>query len=148
MTENEARIVFDQKSPKKQPIHIVDVPGHEKLRFRYTHFMPISKAVIFVIDSATIQKQFRSAAEYLYEVLVNPHFGKKKIPLLVVCNKSDLVMAQSAEKIRVLLETELNRLRATRTASVEGQDSDNTVAEYEYLGYDNEDFQFEHVPNE
>lgn len=47
----------------KKPIQLIDVPGHERLRFRYTDFLPITRGVIFVVDSTTIGRSARATAE-------------------------------------------------------------------------------------
>jgi signal recognition particle receptor subunit beta len=47
----------------KQPIQLVDVPGHERLRFRYADFMPIARGIIFVVDSTTVGRSARTTAE-------------------------------------------------------------------------------------
>ncbi|CAG8834188.1 2340_t:CDS:1, partial [Racocetra persica] len=47
----------------KSPIHVVDVPGHEKLRFKFSDFIPITRGIIFLIDSSTCAKNSRQIAE-------------------------------------------------------------------------------------
>jgi len=42
---------------------MVDIPGHERLRFKFSEFMPITRAVVFVVDSATVARQTRLLAE-------------------------------------------------------------------------------------
>ncbi|KAF9897294.1 hypothetical protein BX616_005851 [Lobosporangium transversale] len=58
--ENEAdAVLIDGKTPA----HIVDIPGHERLRFKFSEFMPIARAVVFVVDSSTASRQTRLLAE-------------------------------------------------------------------------------------
>ncbi|CAO3664317.1 unnamed protein product [Umbelopsis vinacea] len=147
MKENEATVeLVDENgaSITKQPIQLVDVPGHERLRFRYTDFMPIARGVIFVVDSTTVGRSARTTAEYLYDILANQHTIKSKIPILIACNKTDLFTALPTSKIQTILEAEINRLRATRSAAVEQQESSGDVMA-EYLGYEGQDFKFEHL---
>ncbi|TPX43725.1 hypothetical protein SeLEV6574_g04895 [Synchytrium endobioticum] len=154
MQENDGRFaVFSNDANvsdrSNRLIHAVDVPGHEKLRYRFAEFLPIARAVVFVIDSSTVtqQAQVRRAAEYLYDILANKHAAAPKpVPMLVVCNKSDHLLAASEDKIRILLQSEIDKLRTTRSAALDKQDSGGQ--EEVFLGYDNEAFQFEHVPNE
>ncbi|KAG2178105.1 hypothetical protein INT43_003358 [Umbelopsis isabellina] len=150
MKENEAilELVNDDGTPiTKKPIQLIDVPGHERLRFRYTDFLPITRGVIFVVDSTTIGRSARSTAEYLYDVLANQHTSKSNIPILVACNKTDLFTALPTSKIQTLLEAEINRLRATKSAAVEQQESSGETMS-EYLGYEGQDFKFEHLEND
>ncbi|RHZ77726.1 hypothetical protein Glove_174g165 [Diversispora epigaea] len=147
MKENEGYIKIEDngKPLVKEPIHIVDVPGHEKLRFKFLDFVPITRGIIFLIDSSTCVRNVRSIAEYLYEVLSNKDISKRRIPILIACNKSDLITALPPERIQPILENEINRLRSTRTAALEHQDLSEEV---EFLGYETKDFKFEHLENE
>ncbi|CAG8522785.1 5510_t:CDS:2 [Paraglomus occultum] len=150
MKENEAYVrlfitLIDETEPLlKTPVHIVDIPGHEKLRFKFTEFIPIARGVVFLIDSATIGRSVRPVAEYLYDILANKHVIKRKIPVLIACNKKDLLTSLPHEKIQVLLEDEIDQLRITRTASLDHRDSGDEI---EFLGYENEKFKFEHLVN-
>ncbi|CAG8460515.1 2086_t:CDS:2 [Ambispora leptoticha] len=57
MQENEAyviptiELVGEVIEPlTKEPVHIVDLPGHEKLRFKFMEFAPITRGIIFLVD--------------------------------------------------------------------------------------------------
>lgn len=69
--------------------------------------MPITKAIVFVIDSAQLNKLLRPTAEYLYQVLTNTHTLKSEIPIIMLCNKSDVLTALSKERCATVLESEL-----------------------------------------
>ncbi|CAO3676724.1 unnamed protein product [Rhizopus stolonifer] len=140
MKENEGAILLSNKT-----FDLVDLPGHERVRFRYIDFLPVTQSIVFVVDSTTLNKQIRSVAEYLYDVLAKPQVQKNRTPVLIACNKSDMITALPTEKIRLMLETEINRLRATRTARVEQSEGDEGEV---FLGYEGEDFKLEHVDNE
>ncbi|SAM04829.1 hypothetical protein [Absidia glauca] len=141
MKENEGPCTFDNKT-----YELVDIPGHERVRYRYTDFLPISRCILFVVDSTTINRQVRPVAEYLYHLLAHASIQSQKTPILIVCNKSDMITALPPSRIQSLLESEINRLRATRTAAVEKQDSDADEQEA-FLGYEGEDFKFDHLDN-
>ncbi|CAG8753084.1 24057_t:CDS:2 [Gigaspora margarita] len=145
MKENEGHfIINDNGIPLvKNPIHVVDVPGHEKLRFKFSDFIPITRGIIFVIDSSTCAKNSRQIAEYLYDIFA--HKNVKNIPTLIACNMSDMITALPPERIRTILENEINRLRITRTSGLDHQDS---VDDVEFLGYESENFKFEHLEND
>ncbi|KAJ3055958.1 hypothetical protein HK097_008567 [Rhizophlyctis rosea] len=140
------RLQHEEEVAKPRLVHIVDLPGHEKLRFRFSEFTPITKGIVFILDSTTLNRNIRSVAEYLYDILVNKHVQKREVPILVLCNKNDLLLALGKEKVQELVEGEIDRLRATRAAGVEAQDEDRNGGD-DFLGYENEAFKFEHVPN-
>lgn len=49
---------------KKGSIKVVDIPGHERLRVKFLDQYKLStKALCYVVDSATIQKDIRDVAE-------------------------------------------------------------------------------------
>ncbi|KAI9304664.1 signal recognition particle receptor beta subunit-domain-containing protein [Cunninghamella echinulata] len=143
MKENEGKVAIENKS-----FDLVDMPGHERVRYRYLDFLPVSYKIIFVLDSTTLHRQVRPVAEYLYHLLANPIVQQNKTPIFIACNKHDMFTALPISKIKPLLEAEINRLRATRTAAVEKQESDNMDDQEAYLGYEGEAFQFDHVDNE
>lgn len=143
IAENEGRFPLAQEDEEKV-FHVIDFPGHYKLRYKYQDFTPITKGVIFVIDSATFIKNERDVSEYLYEILANKHIAENEVSILIVCNKQDYLIALPKERIQTALENEINNLRSTRAAGVEAQDEDNVD---DFLGYENEAFKFEHLPN-
>ncbi|KAF9428874.1 hypothetical protein BGZ94_000706 [Podila epigama] len=143
MKENEASVTMIEG---KAPLHIVDVPGHERLRFKFAEFMPVARSIVFVVDSATVPRQTRLLAEYLYDILSNKFTQEEKIPVLIACNKSDLLTAFKKERIQTMLETEINKLRQTRSAALDTQDSEGNASVF--LGFEGQDFSFQDLENE
>ncbi|TPX56489.1 hypothetical protein PhCBS80983_g04514 [Powellomyces hirtus] len=129
-------------------LHLVDLPGHEKLRFKYTEYISSTCGIVFVIDSTTIARELRPAAEYLYDILANRYTQRNEIPVLVLCNKADLLMALPVEKIRAMLEGEIDRLRTTRAAEVQSlDDGDKEHDRDEFLGEEGVPFAFNQLAN-
>ncbi|KAF3431237.1 hypothetical protein FNV43_RR25967 [Rhamnella rubrinervis] len=119
MEPNEGTFVLHSeqtKNGKKKPIHLVDVPGHSRLRPKLDEFLPQAAAIIFVVDALEFLPNCRTASEYLYDVLTKASVVKKKIPVLIVCNKTDKVTAHTKEFIRKQMEKEIDKLRASRSA--------------------------------
>ncbi|KAI7817796.1 signal recognition particle receptor beta subunit-domain-containing protein [Gamsiella multidivaricata] len=141
--ENEADVVLTEG---KSPIHIVDIPGHERLRFKFSEFMPIARAVVFVVDSSTVARQTRILAEYLYDILADKFAQSERMPVLIACNKSDLLTSFKKERIQSLLEVEINKLRQTRTAALDTQGSEGN--ENVFLGFEGKNFSFQDLENE
>lgn len=139
MKENEGQVEIANKM-----FDIVDMPGHDRIRYRYVDFLPVTRSIVFVVDSTTLSRQIRPVAEYLYDVLAKSEVQKQRTPILIACNKSDMITALPVEKIKLMLEAEINRLRDTRTARVEQQEEDEQEA---FLGYEGEEFKFDHIDN-
>lgn len=69
MDPNEGTFVLHSETTKKgkiKPVHLVDVPGHSRLRPKLDEYMPQAAGVVFVVDSLEFLPNCRAAAEYLY----------------------------------------------------------------------------------
>ncbi|KAJ3335484.1 hypothetical protein HDU93_005372 [Gonapodya sp. JEL0774] len=152
LEENEATFVLfgtdERNPPAAKPLHIIDLPGHEKLRFKFSDFSSISRGVIFMVDSATFVRQVRGVAERLYDVLSEKNIAKENTRVLVVCNKQDNFVAWPKEKIQQALEKEIDKLRSTRTASLDSHHTSDTSSDAVFLGLESEPFRFEQLDND
>ncbi|XP_064642328.1 signal recognition particle receptor subunit beta-like isoform X1 [Lineus longissimus] len=122
-------------------LRLFDLPGHERTRSKFIDsYKDNARGVIFVVDSTTIQKEIKDAAEFLYNILSDGVFSYNAPPVLVACNKHDQTFAKSSKVVQDQLEKEMNTLRVTRSAqleSTEGTGNNNT-----FLGKRNKDFEF------
>ncbi|KAF5200278.1 P-loop containing nucleoside triphosphate hydrolases superfamily protein [Thalictrum thalictroides] len=87
MDPNEDSFVLHSESDKVgkvNPVHVIDVPGHSRLRTKLDEYLPQAAGL--------------------------------KIPVLILCNKTDKVTAHTKEFIRKQLEKEIDKLRTSRTA--------------------------------
>lgn len=119
MEPNEDTFVLhseSEKSGKVKPVHVVDVPGHPRLRSKLDDHLSRAAALVFVVDALDFLPNCRAASEYLYDILTKESVVKSKIPILIACNKTDKVTAHSKEFIRKQLEKEIEKLRSSRTA--------------------------------
>ncbi|KAK8998018.1 hypothetical protein V6N11_012551 [Hibiscus sabdariffa] len=119
MEPNEGTFTLNSESNKKgkiKPVHLVDVPGHSRLRPKLDDFLPQAAGIVFVVDAVEFLPNCSSVSEYLYDILTKASVVKKKIPVLICCNKSDKVTAHTKEFIRKQLEKEIEKLRASRSA--------------------------------
>ncbi|XXG39267.1 hypothetical protein AAC387_Pa01g0272 [Persea americana] len=145
MEPNEGSFVLHSESEKPgkiKPVHIIDVPGHSRLRPKLDEFLPQACGIIFVVDALDFLPNCRAAAEYLYDILTKATVVKRKIPVLIVCNKTDKVSAHSKDFIRKQLEKEVDKLRATRTGA-----SAADIADEFTLGVSGEAFVFSQCHN-
>ena len=124
---------------KIKPVHLVDVPGHSRLRPKLEEFLPQAAAIVFVVDALEFLPNCRAASEYffkrfflsylsfswkhdlntwglamvlygdryLYDILTNANVVKKKIPVLLCCNKTDKLTAHTKEFIKKQMEKEM-----------------------------------------
>lgn len=105
--------------PSKE-VEVIDIPGNLRIRQReFNSNKAFAKAMIFLIDSTTIQQDSKDVADYLYDILREKAFRQQRLPLLIFCNKQDANNGnESSATIRRLLETELTMKRRTRASSV------------------------------
>ncbi|CAH2080525.1 unnamed protein product [Thlaspi arvense] len=145
MEPNEGTFVLHSEMSKKgkiKPVHVVDVPGHSRLRPKLDEFLPQAAGIVFVVDALEFLVNCRAASEYLYDILTKTSVVKKKIPVLIICNKVDKVTAHTKEFIRKQLEKEIDKLRVSRTA-VSSADVTNEYT----LGTPGEAFAFSQCQN-
>ncbi|KAJ4837088.1 hypothetical protein Tsubulata_033512 [Turnera subulata] len=145
MGPNEGTFILHYESTKKgkiRPAHIVDVPGHSRLRTKLDDFLPQAACIVFVVDALEFLPNLSAVAEYLYDILTKASVVKKKVPLLICCNKTDKVTAHTMEFIRKQLEKEIEKLRASRSGMSEAD-----IANDFTLGIPGEAFAFTHCIN-
>ena len=65
----------------------------------------------FLITKKDLDTILLLCNRYLYDILTKASVVKKKIPLLICCNKSDKVTAHSKEFIRKQMEKEMYGLK-------------------------------------
>ncbi|CAN8271154.1 unnamed protein product [Cochlearia groenlandica] len=146
MEPNEGTFVFHNentlKKGKTKPVHVVDVPGHSRLRSKLEEYLPRAAAIVFVVDALEFLPNCRAASEYLYDILTNASVVKNKIPVLLCCNKTDKITAHTKEFIRKQMEKEIEKLRVSRSAI-----STADIANDFTLGIEGEVFSFTHCLN-
>ncbi|KAG5672337.1 hypothetical protein PVAND_002471 [Polypedilum vanderplanki] len=123
-------------------LRIVDLPGHERLRLRLLeNYKNSTKAIIYVVDSTTVQKEIRDVADFLYTLLADKALSSLNV--LILCNKQDETMAKGKQVVEQLLEKEINVIRKTRTSQL--QSVDNSSDKTMYLGKSDKDFDFSQI---
>ncbi|XP_052623225.1 uncharacterized protein LOC128128403 [Lactuca sativa] len=145
MEPNEGLFVLNSETSKKgkiKAVHLVDVPGHSRLRPKLDEYVPRADGLVFVVDAVEFLPNCRAVSEYLYDILTKSSVVKRKIPLLILCNKVDKVTAHTKEFIRKQLEKEIDKLRTSRKAV-----SDADISNEFTLGIPGEPFSFSHCVN-
>ncbi|CAH1969580.1 unnamed protein product [Acanthoscelides obtectus] len=104
-------------------LRIIDIPGHERLRDKFFDlYKDTVKGIVYIVDSNTIQQDLRDAAEYLYNIMIDPVIQKNQPSLLILCNKQDQTFAKGGSAIKSMFEKELNTLRTTKSSQLESVD--------------------------
>ncbi|GJP42952.1 hypothetical protein CLOM_g2472 [Closterium sp. NIES-68] len=102
------------KNPRARPVHLVDAPGHPRLRSLAGPFLSRACGIVFVVDALDFTLNIRPNAEFLYELLSSAAVQRRRVPVLLACNKMEKVTAHSVEFIRKQLEKEIEKLRSSR----------------------------------
>lgn len=61
--------MFHWQKGKINPVHIVDVPGHSRLRPKLDEFLPQAAGIVFVVDALEFLPNCRAASEYVHRAL-------------------------------------------------------------------------------
>ncbi|KAJ1527087.1 hypothetical protein ONE63_008627 [Megalurothrips usitatus] len=125
----------------KGVLKLIDIPGHERLRMKFLdQYKSSTRALIFVVDALTFQKDLRDIAEYLYNILLDGVISRNNPSVLILAHKQDQPMAKGSTLLQTNLERELNLLRDTRDKQLDSL-SEKAVKQ-SYLGKEGKDFTF------
>ncbi|CAJ1399895.1 unnamed protein product [Effrenium voratum] len=119
---------------KLGPIEVLDFPGHMRMRGKCGDLLKEARCIIYMVDSEDKPK-LKDVAEHFYELLTHPDMLELHVPILLACNKSDLSSARTEKFIVEEIEREIEQMRVSRGATLEGQDQAES-----YLGIDGEKF--------
>lgn len=73
--ENESKVTIetagqDEKFRSlKTPVHLVDLPGHPRIRFKVNEFLPVADKIVFCVDTATAIRGGSSKNDTLIEAV-------------------------------------------------------------------------------
>jgi len=130
---------------RKKVFNVVDLPGHERLRYAaLDKHKDSALAVIYVVDASTIKQQIRDAAEFLFRILSDPVVHRNRTPVLVACNKQDVALsAKGAAVIEREVTKEMGLLRETHARLLDGTNDNATAAlDHVFLGKEGKEFEF------
>jgi signal recognition particle receptor subunit beta len=149
----------EAEHPIVGPVQWMDFPGHARLRPLLSDHLVSARAIVFVLDSSPVSfaRTLRESADLLHEILTHRVVAKRATPILLFCNKSDLPSPVQPSDVRSRLEAEIERARKAKAAAlagaqnavVSGHDAERSRDDDDLpvLGFDNEDFKFDHVRN-
>uniref|UniRef100_A0A0E0DTV9 Signal recognition particle receptor subunit beta n=1 Tax=Oryza meridionalis TaxID=40149 RepID=A0A0E0DTV9_9ORYZ len=113
MEQNNDTFVLHSELERKsqiKPVHVVDVPGHAGLKPKLDEVLPQAAGIVFAVDAQDFLSTMQIVAEYLYDILTKATVVKKRIHVLIFCNKTDKVTAHSKEFIKKQLEKEIKAI--------------------------------------
>mmetsp|Transcript_33964 Transcript_33964/g.97842 ORF Transcript_33964/g.97842 Transcript_33964/m.97842 type:complete len:257 (-) Transcript_33964:109-879(-) len=133
---------FTIKALENSPtLDVIDCPGHQRMRGRAAELLKEARCIVYLVDSED-KPRFKDVAEHLYELFTSPEVLELHTPILLALNKSDLPKARTEKYIIDELDREIEIMRGSRGATLEGQDSADS-----YLGVEGEKFKLlEHAP--
>lgn len=70
-------------------------------------YKELTRGIVFVVDSVTIQQDIQDVAEFLYNILVDVIFLNNNPHMVILCNKQDQTLSKGGNAIRSMLEKEL-----------------------------------------
>merc|ERR1712007_296559 len=111
---------FSTEEFKKHGVNFVafDMSGQSRYRNLWEHYYGDVEGIIVVID-ATDNLRFVVIRDELETMLSDPKVAEKKIPILFLCNKMDLLSASSPEEIKAALALETITDRPWHVAACE-----------------------------
>jgi signal recognition particle receptor subunit beta len=126
-------------------LELIDIPGHDRVRngvlMKFTSSL---KGLVVLIDSVNFPKEYVDVAAMLYDLFSDKRFMSKRVPILIACNKQDVTLAKDPTFIEEQLANELDRLRTSRGAALEGTSGE--TAKQVFVGKKGKDFEFSDLP--
>eukprot|EP00756_Hemistasia_phaeocysticola_P001007 Hpha_TRINITY_DN10728_c0_g1::TRINITY_DN10728_c0_g1_i1::g.43639::m.43639/K12272/SRPRB, SRP102; signal recognition particle receptor subunit beta len=125
-------------------VHLVDYPGHGRLREGLREQLSGLLAVLFVVDAGDIDQTVSDNAAFIVDLLTNPELVmQKQAPALaIVCTKRDLGHSYKSTAVKRRLEREIDEVRKTKASAV-GQMGESGGRQQISLGLASERFEFE-----
>eukprot|EP00958_Prasinococcus_capsulatus_P023488 scaffold3505_cov385-Prasinococcus_capsulatus_cf.AAC.4 len=75
-----------------------------------------AKGIVVMVDAVDLLPNVNGTSELLLELFTDPVLMRKRVPVLVACNKTDRITAYSEAQVQKRLEREIQQLRSTREA--------------------------------
>ncbi|KAK9839744.1 hypothetical protein WJX84_007040 [Apatococcus fuscideae] len=115
MQENVDTIPIQLPNGSSKLVQLVDVPGHPRVRGKFRTYLDKTRGIIYIVDAVDFTPHKTATAEQLYEVLEQGLVRKRRMPVLLVCNKGDQgAKAHTTSFIQKQFEKEIDQLRSTR----------------------------------
>lgn len=144
---NEARFVpkAAQGDAKAKELRFVDFPGHGSLQAPLSAFFSSTRAVVFMVDATAEAARTQVVAQRLFALLVDRSFRRRKIPILLVLNKTELPTARTNAQIKAEVEDWMEKTRHLQISISDIGSSEMDSAQLS-LGVAGKPFGFEDSP--
>jgi len=130
---------FNPSGCLDRAVEVVDIPGHKRMEGNIRNYLPTSRCIIYMVDS-TNKESLKAAAESLYDILESPVVSDGLTSILIATNKTDLPSARPPASIIDTLAREIDKLRLSRGAVLEGESHSGG-----YVGEEGQMFSFDHT---
>jgi signal recognition particle receptor subunit beta len=108
MKENRGNYRVKMKDGKDKDIELVDIPGDERISLRsFKQSIDTLMGLILVVDSVNFPHESRDLCHLIIDIMSDVKVYRKRFPMLIACNKQDMVLACSIDNIRDKLESEM-----------------------------------------
>ncbi|KAM3140361.1 hypothetical protein pb186bvf_007521 [Paramecium bursaria] len=115
---------------KNLQVPISDVPGTNYQKEQFLGKISQAKKIILMIDSSQIQ-QIHPSAEFLYNILIQNDYLRKRIPILIVLNKQDHPKSFKAPDFEQLLNKQIESIKKSRKAIQESRENITDKIKYQ-----------------
>lgn len=115
---NEAEISAGS-SESSGVVRLLDIPGASSKRYMIPPLLKSAKAILFVVDSSDSSSVISSSAELLHLVLSEISSSRYRVPVLVVCSKSDLPGARPVNQLQNEMLDGMERLNSAKESEIQ-----------------------------
>jgi signal recognition particle receptor subunit beta len=104
--------------------HLVDFPGHPRLRSALPDYIKGARKMVFVVNAAGNAAHITAAAELMFDVLTDASLASSQVPLLLLAAQVDKPSARTADALRSDMEVALTALKGSRSSMLATGESD------------------------
>ncbi|XP_053993236.1 signal recognition particle receptor subunit beta-like [Hylaeus volcanicus] len=109
--------------PYQKKWNLVDFPGHTRFHYELPQWFSKACCIIFMIDASN-KTAIKTSATQLYNIFFSRTLLKNKTPVIIVCNKTDLLTTKTKKEVSSDLFREIEKIRvAQECAFQENNDS-------------------------
>jgi hypothetical protein len=123
MKENRGNYRVKMKDGKDKDIELVDIPGDERISLRsFKQSIDTLMGLILVVDSVNFPHESRDLCHLIIDIMSDVKVYRKRFPMLIACNKQDMVLACSIDNIRDKLESEITLILTSESVKLSSID--------------------------
>ena len=137
LPENSPLRELPYKNLKRQ-MELVDFPGHKRLENDLFSWLGRACCIVFVID-ASDKVAIQDSAERLYTLFNSEALLRFHTPIVIVCNKADVLVCKTRLGVQLDLFREIERLRILKSAALRHEEQNVKVTNFQSKPFNLED---------